>query len=58
MSLVGTINGMNWRKNGFPAVMFCPFEKGFNLEMSLGEGVVIFFPSPYTSSPGELGICD
>lgn len=30
---------LNWRKSGFPAVMFCPFERGFNLEMSLGEGV-------------------
>lgn len=27
------------QKNGFPMFVFYPLEKGFNLEMSLGEGV-------------------
>lgn len=26
-------------KNGYPMFVFCPLEEGFNLEMSLGEGV-------------------
>lgn len=43
MSLVGTVDWMNWRKKGFPAVMFCPFERRFNSEMCLGEGADEWF---------------
>lgn len=28
-----------WRENGFPESVLCPLEKGFNLEISLGERV-------------------
>lgn len=35
-----------WRKNGFPKVVVCALDKGFNLETSLGEGVDHRFTPP------------
>lgn len=43
LNVPGRYCRLNWRKSGFPAVMFCPFERRCNSEMSLGEGVDEWF---------------